>query len=60
MLKFTQHKKFIYLEIEGVEMPCTAIKCETTDHEEVQKICKTWLDALGLGDKEYQIMIRIY
>lgn len=60
MIKFTQNKKFIYVEIEGVELPDTAIKCDSTNQDEVLKVCQTWLDAFGLTDREYQVMIRIH
>lgn len=60
MIKFTQHKKYIYVEKDGKEMPNTVIQCDTTNQEEVLKICQVWLDALGLTDTEYQVMIRIH
>ena len=60
MIKFVKDGKFIYLTIDGTELPQTAIKCPSNENDEVLKTCQAWLDAMGLTDREYQVSVRIH
>lgn len=60
MIKFTKDGKFIYVTIEGAELPQTAIKCLATDNDEILKTCQSWLEGLGMADRDYQVNVRIH
>ena len=43
-----------------VDLPATMVKCASSENEEILKTAQSWLDAMGLTDKEYQVLIRIH
>lgn len=62
MIKFVYYQKYIKVQIddEDVKLPNTLIQVEDASNEGVMKTCQSWLDALGLTDREYQILIRVH
>lgn len=60
MIQFTYFKNYLVVTMTETDLPATMVKCASSENEEILKTAQSWLDAMGLADREYQVLIRIH
>lgn len=60
MIQFTHYKNFLTVTMTETELPATMVKCASSEPDEILKVAQSWMDAMGMTDKEYQVLVRIH